>query len=75
MKRIADQKSWVAEAGLKKQHYMFGTMIEIPRAAKSLLTKSWPSSLNSSSFGTNDLHADHHGVSRVTTIQEVLEGI
>ena len=42
--------------------YMFGTMIEIPRAAWS--PTNWPSTRSSSRFGTNDLTQMTFGFSR-----------
>ena len=45
VKRIADEV--LGKAGLKKQHYMVGTMIEIPRAPRSPPTR-WPRKPSSS---------------------------
>jgi pyruvate,orthophosphate dikinase len=60
VKRIADEV--LAEAGLKKQHYMIGTMIEIPRAA--LTADKVAEFADFFSFGTNDLTQTTMGLSR-----------
>ena len=60
VKRIADEV--LAEAGLKKQHYMIGTMIEIPRAA--ITADKVAEFAEFFSFGTNDLTQTTMGLSR-----------
>jgi pyruvate,orthophosphate dikinase len=50
------------EAGLKKQHYMVGTMIEIPRAA--VTADKVAEFAEFFSFGTNDLTQTTMGLSR-----------
>ena len=58
--RVAEEV--LAKAGLKDQHYMVGTMIEIPRAALTadLIAKE----AEFFSFGTNDLTQTTMGLSR-----------
>ncbi len=60
VKAVADEV--LAKAGLKNQHYMIGTMIEIPRAALTadLVAKE----AEFFSFGTNDLTQTTMGLSR-----------
>jgi pyruvate,orthophosphate dikinase len=60
VKRIADEV--LSEAGLKKQHYMIGTMIEIPRAA--ITADKVAEFADFFSFGTNDLTQTTMGLSR-----------
>jgi len=60
VKKIADEV--LAKAGLKKQHYMIGTMIEIPRAA--LTADKVAEFAEFFSFGTNDLTQTTMGLSR-----------
>ena len=60
VKRIAEEV--LAKAGLKKQHYMIGTMIEIPRAA--LTADKVAEYAEFFSFGTNDLTQTTMGLSR-----------
>jgi len=60
VKKIADEV--LAKAGLKKQHYMIGTMIEIPRAA--LTADKVAEYAEFFSFGTNDLTQTTMGLSR-----------
>jgi len=60
VKRIADEV--LAKAGLKKQHYMIGTMIEIPRAA--ITADKVAEFAEFFSFGTNDLTQTTMGLSR-----------
>ncbi len=60
VKRIADEV--LAKAGLKKQHYMIGTMIEIPRAA--ITADKVAEYAEFFSFGTNDLTQTTMGLSR-----------
>ncbi len=60
VKRIADEV--LSSAGLKKQHYMIGTMIEIPRAA--LTADKVAEYAEFFSFGTNDLTQTTMGLSR-----------
>ena len=55
--KVADEV--LGKAGLKDQHYLIGTMIEIPRAA--LLADTVAKSAHFFSFGTNDLTLDHDG--------------
>jgi pyruvate, orthophosphate dikinase len=55
-------KEVLAAAGLKKQHYLIGTMIEIPRAA--LLAEDVAKDAEFFSFGTNDLTQTTMGLSR-----------
>jgi hypothetical protein len=58
--KIADEV--LGKAGLKHQHYLVGTMIEIPRAA--LLADKVAKSAQFFSFGTNDLTQTTMGLSR-----------
>jgi pyruvate,orthophosphate dikinase len=58
--RIADEV--LKAAGLKKQHYMVGTMIEIPRAC--LTADEVAKVAEFFSFGTNDLTQTTMGLSR-----------
>ncbi len=60
VKRIADEV--LTKAGLKKHHYMIGTMIEIPRAA--LTADKVAEYAEFFSFGTNDLTQTTMGLSR-----------
>ena len=60
VKRVADEV--LAKAGLKKQKYLIGTMIEIPRAA--LLADQVAKEAEFFSFGTNDLTQTTMGLSR-----------
>ena len=60
VKRIADEV--LKAAGLKKQHYMIGTMIEIPRAA--VTADKVAEHAEFFSFGTNDLTQTTMGLSR-----------
>ena len=60
VKKIADEV--LIKAGLKKQHYMIGTMIEIPRAA--LTADKVAEYAEFFSFGTNDLTQTAMGLSR-----------
>ena len=60
VKRVADEV--LAKAGLKKQKYLIGTMIEIPRAA--LLADQVATEAEFFSFGTNDLTQTTMGLSR-----------
>jgi pyruvate,orthophosphate dikinase len=60
VKKIADEV--LAKAGLKKQRYMIGTMIEIPRAA--LTADKVAEYAEFFSFGTNDLTQTTMGLSR-----------
>ncbi len=60
VKRIADEV--LGAAGLKKQHYLIGTMIEIPRAA--LTADKVAEYAEFFSFGTNDLTQTTMGLSR-----------
>ena len=60
VKRVADEV--LAKAGLKKQKYLIGTMIEIPRAA--LLADQVAKQAEFFSFGTNDLTQTTMGLSR-----------
>jgi len=60
VKRVADEV--LAKAGLKDQHYMIGTMIEIPRAA--LTADRVAAEAEFFSFGTNDLTQTCMGLSR-----------
>jgi pyruvate, orthophosphate dikinase len=60
VKRIADEV--LSEADLKKQHYMIGTMIEIPRAA--ITADKVAEYADFFSFGTNDLTQTTMGLSR-----------
>ncbi len=70
VKELENQKAIVvnvanevlAAAGLKKQQYMVGTMIEIPRAA--LLADEVATEAEFFSFGTNDLTQTTMGLSR-----------
>jgi pyruvate, orthophosphate dikinase len=63
-KAIVDSvaKEVLAKAGMKKMHYMVGTMIEIPRAA--LLADKIAVEAEFFSFGTNDLTQTTMGLSR-----------
>jgi len=58
--KIADEV--LAKAGLKKQHYMVGTMIEIPRAA--VTADKVAEFADFFSFGTNDLTQTTMALSR-----------
>jgi pyruvate,orthophosphate dikinase len=58
--RIADEV--LGKAGLKKQEYMVGTMIEIPRAA--ITADQVAQQADFFSFGTNDLTQTTMGLSR-----------
>ena len=58
--RVADEV--LKAAGLKKQHYMVGTMIEIPRAA--VTADEVAKVAEFFSFGTNDLTQTTMGLSR-----------
>jgi pyruvate, orthophosphate dikinase len=60
VKRVADEV--LAQAGLKNQKYLIGTMIEIPRAA--LLADQIAKEAEFFSFGTNDLTQTTMGLSR-----------
>jgi pyruvate,orthophosphate dikinase len=60
VKRVADEV--LAKAGMQKQPYMIGTMIEIPRAA--LLADQVAKEADFFSFGTNDLTQTTMGLSR-----------
>ncbi len=60
VKQVAEEV--LAKAGLKKQHYMIGTMIEIPRAA--LTADKVAAEAEFFSFGTNDLTQTTLGLSR-----------
>jgi pyruvate,orthophosphate dikinase len=60
VKRVANEV--LAKAGLKKQKYLVGTMIEIPRAA--LLADQVAKEAEFFSFGTNDLTQTTMGLSR-----------
>jgi pyruvate,orthophosphate dikinase len=60
VKRVADEV--LGKAGLKKQKYLIGTMIEIPRAA--LLADQVAKEAEFFSFGTNDLTQTTMGLSR-----------
>ncbi len=60
VKRVAEEV--LAKAGLKKQKYLIGTMIEIPRAA--LLADQIAKEAEFFSFGTNDLTQTTMGLSR-----------
>jgi pyruvate,orthophosphate dikinase len=60
VKRVAEEV--LAKAGLTKQHYMIGTMIEIPRAA--LTADKVAAEAEFFSFGTNDLTQTTMGLSR-----------
>jgi pyruvate,orthophosphate dikinase len=60
VKAVAEEV--LSKAGLKKQHYMIGTMIEIPRAA--LLAEQVAKEAEFFSFGTNDLTQTTMGLSR-----------
>jgi pyruvate,orthophosphate dikinase len=63
-KKIVDDvaKEVLAKAGMKKLHYMVGTMIEIPRAA--LTAGEVAKEAEFFSFGTNDLTQTTMGLSR-----------
>jgi pyruvate,orthophosphate dikinase len=58
--RVAEEV--LASAGMKDQHYLVGTMIEIPRAA--LTADSVATEAQFFSFGTNDLTQTTMGLSR-----------
>jgi len=58
--RVADEV--LAKADMKDQHYMVGTMIEIPRAA--LTADTVATEADFFSFGTNDLTQTGMGLSR-----------
>jgi len=60
VKKVADEV--LGKAGLKNQHYMIGTMIEIPRAA--LTADKVATEAEFFSFGTNDLTQTTLGLSR-----------
>jgi pyruvate,orthophosphate dikinase len=60
VKQVAEEV--LGKAGLKKQHYMIGTMIEIPRAA--LTAGKVATEAEFFSFGTNDLTQTALGLSR-----------
>ena len=60
VKRVAEEV--LGKAGLKKQKYMIGTMIEIPRAA--LTADEVAEEAEFFSFGTNDLTQTTMGLSR-----------
>jgi pyruvate, orthophosphate dikinase len=60
VKRVATEV--LSKAGLKKQKYLIGTMIEIPRAA--LLADQVAREAEFFSFGTNDLTQTTMGLSR-----------
>jgi pyruvate,orthophosphate dikinase len=60
VKRVADEV--LEKAGMKKQKYLIGTMIEIPRAA--LLADQVAREAEFFSFGTNDLTQTTMGLSR-----------
>ncbi len=60
VKRVADEV--LGAAGLSDQHYMIGTMIEIPRAA--LTADEVAKEADFFSFGTNDLTQTTMGLSR-----------
>jgi pyruvate,orthophosphate dikinase len=60
VKQVADEV--LGKAGLKNQHYMIGTMIEIPRAA--LTADKVATEAEFFSFGTNDLTQTTLGLSR-----------
>ena len=60
VKRVAEEV--LGKAGLKKQKYMIGTMIEIPRAA--LTADKVADEAEFFSFGTNDLTQTTMGLSR-----------
>ncbi len=60
VKKVADEV--LGAAGLKDQHYLIGTMIEIPRAA--LLADQVAKEAEFFSFGTNDLTQTTMGLSR-----------
>ncbi len=60
VKRVAEEV--LGKAGMKNQHYMIGTMIEIPRAA--LTADLVAGEAEFFSFGTNDLTQTCMGLSR-----------
>ncbi|HZT39030.1 MAG TPA: pyruvate, phosphate dikinase [Bryobacteraceae bacterium] len=60
VKRVADEV--LEAAGMKDQHYMIGTMIEIPRAA--ITADQIATEAEFFSFGTNDLTQTTMGLSR-----------
>jgi len=60
VKRVADEV--LGKAGMTDQHYMIGTMIEIPRAA--LTADQVAEQADFFSFGTNDLTQTTMGLSR-----------
>jgi pyruvate,orthophosphate dikinase len=59
---VAVAEEVLAAAGMKDQHYLVGTMIEIPRAA--LTADSVATEAQFFSFGTNDLTQTTMGLSR-----------
>ncbi len=59
---VAVAEEVLAKAGMKDQHYLVGTMIEIPRAA--LTADSVATEAQFFSFGTNDLTQTTMGLSR-----------
>ena len=69
--KVADEV--LGKAGLKDQHYLVGTMIEMPRAA--LLADTVAKSAQFFSFGTNDLTQTTMGLSRddYTKFQKIYE--
>jgi len=71
VKKIADEV--LEKAGMQDQHYLVGTMIEIPRAA--LLADQVAKSAEFFSFGTNDLTQTTMGLSRddYTKFQKIYE--
>ena len=60
VKRVADEV--LGKAGLSEQHYLIGTMIEIPRAA--ITADKVAEQAEFFSFGTNDLTQTTMGLSR-----------
>jgi len=60
VKKVADEV--LGKAGLKHQHYMIGTMLELPRAA--LTADKVATEAEFFSFGTNDLTQTTLGLSR-----------
>jgi pyruvate,orthophosphate dikinase len=71
VRKVADEV--LGKAGMKDQHYLVGTMIEIPRAA--LLADQVAKSAEFFSFGTNDLTQTTMGLSRddYTKFQKIYE--
>ena len=71
VRKVADEV--LGKAGMKDQHYLVGTMIEIPRAA--LLADTIAKSAEFFSFGTNDLTQTTMGLSRddYTKFQKIYE--